>query len=212
MTDNVVGIKGEAATDLERLEEINGTRQQCWRLVVITKRKSGYADEVIVYATDKTQEGELLPFIKGESVLVTGKMQTVKNFKTGQVLTYVLADFIGLLPRNVEHENGVQITGEIAKGTSFRETPKGKRVTSFMVEVKSELRQNSCYIPCIAWGSVADEVKNWQRGTRVELNGRLQSRDYIKVTPEGDIKRTSHEVSANTIQKIEENEEQTPTE
>ena len=41
--------------------------------------------------------------------------------------------------------------------------------------------ERSDYLPCIAWGQTAVEASEWTVGTVVRLEGRLQSRNYIKV-------------------------------
>lgn len=40
-------------------------------------------------------------------------------------------------------------------------------------------------MPCITWGARACETALWDVGTRVSLEGRLQSRSYIKVLDTG---------------------------
>ena len=49
--------------------------------------------------------------------------------------------------------------------------------------------------PCICWGLKAREAATWMVGTQVKLEGRIQSRRYIKMTEDGPVERTAFEVS-----------------
>ena len=57
----------------------------------------------------------------------------------------------------------------------------------------------SDYLPCICWGIRAREAARWTVGTRVRLEGRIQSRDYIKLTEDGPVRRTAFEISATDV-------------
>ena len=138
--------------------------------------------------------------------MVIGKMQTFKDFTTGKVLVYVLAEYAAPVEgEHWENQNDVTLTGKLGRGITYRETPKGKRITDVMVIVPNVIKGNSCYIPCICWQQVADEVKDWEEGTEVVLTGRLHSREYTKrVDDDTTEQRTCYEVSVNTIEKTSE--------
>ena len=197
-TQNLITLLGIAETDAEPQEFINGTKVKCWHILLRTDRHSGTPDYEHIYFTEKANSNDLLPFIKGMHVMVIGCMQTAKDFKTNRVLTFVSADYVGVVKGdNYELQNDVKIVGKLGKGIEYRVKKSGKRITNLMLEVPSVFRASTnCYIPCICWQSLADKAKDWQVGDTVELTGRLQSRDFIK-KQEGaeDIKRTSYEVS-----------------
>lgn len=200
---NVAGLLGIALTEPEDCESINGTKIKCSHITIQTTRKSGATDLAEVYITENTKQ-ELLPFMAGVPVMVMGKVQTCKDFKTGHVLTFIHADYIGAVGQGYEIQNDIKLTGKLGKGITYRTRNSGKRITTIMLEVDSIFRANTkCYIPCICWQQAADEVKDWQVGDEVELTGRLQSRNFTKHTPEADIERTSYEVSVFNIEKLE---------
>lgn len=205
---NVVALMGVAVTELTDEREINGTKIKCQHITVETKRNSGTADLAEVYITDKT-ENELLTFSKGCYVMVIGKIQTAKDFKTNHVLTFVAADFVGVVnEKGFTMQNDIKLTGKLGKGITYRTRHSGKRITTIMLEIDSVFRANTkCYIPCICWQKVADEVKDWQVGDEVELTGRLQSREFTKHTDDRDIERTSYEVSIFNIAKVDERQQ-----
>jgi single-stranded DNA-binding protein len=60
----------------------------------------------------------------------------------------------------------------------------------------------SDYLPCICWGMKARQAANWQVGTSLRLEGRLQSRSYIKLTEEGASQRVAFEVSVTEIEEL----------
>jgi len=60
----------------------------------------------------------------------------------------------------------------------------------------------SDYLPCICWGLKAREAANWQVGTALRLEGRLQSRNYIKLTEEGAQQRVAFEVSVTEAREL----------
>ena len=61
----------------------------------------------------------------------------------------------------------------------------------------------SDYIPCIAWGRNAVYTSELQVGCRIELEGRIQSREYKKRDEAGNItEKTAYEVSVITVSAV----------
>ena len=59
----------------------------------------------------------------------------------------------------------------------------------------------SDYLPCIAWGRNAQYASRFHVGDRVHITGRLQSREYQKLTESGEyITRNAYEISAFTLE------------
>ena len=59
------------------------------------------------------------------------------------------------------------------------------------------------YIPCIAWGSVARLCASLPPKSIIELEGRIQSRNYMKVIDGKAVERTAYEVSIATATVLE---------
>lgn len=199
--DNAVGLIGELE-EVKQVTELCGLCFDGYLAKIKTPRPSGTMDEVIVAVT-----GEVINSIEHIEgfVLVTGKVQTLKDFKTGKVLVFVLADFWGTVQKPMMQDD-VAIRGIIAHEPVYRTTPKGKRISDIFVMVKNELTGNKCYIPCVCWQEQADEVAGWQQGDTVELLGRYQSRQYEKIIDaESDRKemRTAREASVRMINRKE---------
>ena len=206
--DNAAGLAGELK-EIEEVTELCGLRFNGYLAKVETPRPRGTLDEVIVAFTDgKVDAGQqrdgrpLKEFLtEGSKVIVSGIVQTLKDFESGRVLVFILADFVGLV-KNPMMQDDVALRGVIAHEPVYRTTPRGKRITDISVMVKNELTGNKCFIPCICWQEQADEVAGWQRGDTVELLGRYQSRQYEKVVDVESGKRetrTAYEVSVRRI-------------
>ena len=80
----------------------------------------------------------------------------------------------------------------------LRRTPLGRDICDLMLAVNRHYGRSD-YLPCITWGARACETALWDVGTRVSLEGRLQSRSYIKVLDTGAVERTAFEVSVLDI-------------
>ena len=216
------GIKGNAAGLVGTLTQIKEIKQLCglpfcgYMAKLETARPSGVPDEVtVVFAEDIPYRAcngiefdVMQEFVEGSRLLLTGKVQTLKDFQSGRLLVYILADFVAVSEKAVEQDE-TAVRGVIANKPTYRETPRGKRITDITVKVRNELTGGSCFLPCICWQEQADEAAQWQQGDTVELLGRYQSRQYEKVldTATGEREqRTAYEVSVRLIRRKEEAE------
>lgn len=212
---NAAGLVG-TLTQIKEIKQLCGLPFCGYMAKLETVRPSGVPDEVtVVFAEDvpyKACNGiefdVMQEFVEGSRLLLTGKAQTLKDFQSGRLLVYILADFVAVSEKAVEQDE-VAIRGVIANKPTHRETPRGKRITDITVKVRNELTGGSCYLPCICWQEQADEAAQWKQGDTVELLGRYQSRQYEKVldaaTGERE-QRTAYEVSVRLIRRKEEAE------
>ena len=215
---NVAGLVGEVK-ELAEVTQICGLPFAGYLGKIEIPRPGGIKDEVAVaFEQDtpyKAAQGELdvlQEFAPGSRLLITGKIQTLKDFETGKYLVFILADYVAASPR-AEFQNDVAITGEIVFKPTHRETPRGKRISDIFIKVQKELAPGSCFIPCICWQETADEVAGWEQGTKVRLLGRYQSREYdkeiAKYYTDGKEayreteRRTAYELSVQMIEKTE---------
>lgn len=207
---SAAGLAGEL-TELVEVTDICGLPFNGYLGKIETPRPSGVMDEVVIAFTElaadrgKTGNGLHLEnyFKAGGRLLVSGKLQTLKDFESGKVLVFVLADYVALSPKAMLQDN-VAIRGELAYEPTYRETPRGKRIADIMLKVKNVLTGGGCFIPCICWQEQADEVATWQQGDTVELLGRYQSREYQKnIAGETVVRemRTAYEVSVRQIER-----------
>lgn len=198
---NVVGLAGTAAVAPMPYNNIYG-RSGVYALWLDIVRDSGVIDRVLVlFQEDKVdgdtfdalpgdymETGGLAALIKeGSRVEVTGAIQTYKDIATGRTQLFVWAYRVEAEGHYTGQEfNNVYITGEVAKVPVYRETPKGRRITDITLRIPSEFAQGFySYIPCITWERIADRAQWLEENTTVYLEGRLQSRDYVKRYQDG---------------------------
>lgn len=198
-TDNAVALQG-ILKEQRKVDNINTLPFNGYELTVITERRSGALDETIVYS-----QGDNVDSIEVNTpVMVLGSLQAYKNFITGKVLVYVLAETVQQIAgEHWNYENEVQLSGALGSGITYRETPLGKHISDISILVENRLKDlHGCYIPCIAWNDTAAMVKEWHEGEHVTLKGKLQSRAYTKrISEQQEEQRTAYEVSIYAIGK-----------
>lgn len=166
-------------------------------------RLSGTADTLNILVSEKMMERTELG--EGSKILITGELRSFNN-RSGVGPKLVLT----VLARSVEFtegkpENSVFLSGTICKEPNFRETPMGREICDIMLAVNRRYGRSD-YIPCIIWGAQAELAAQWQVGDRVDIWGRMQSREYIKNDEAGAIQKTAYEVSAAEVVKRTETE------
>jgi primosomal replication protein N len=92
-------------------------------------------------------------------------------------------------------ENRVSLLGTLCKAPNARVTPLGRDICDLLLAVNRR-GGRSDYLPCICWGSRAREAAGWQVGDVVRLEGRFQSRGYLKLREDGLEQRVAYEISA----------------
>ena len=168
------GIKGNAAGLVGTLTQIKEIKQLCglpfcgYMAKLETVRPSGVPDEVtVVFAEDVPYRAcngiefdVMQEFVEGSRLLLTGKAQTLKDFQSGRLLVYILADFVAVSEKAVEQDEAA-VRGVIANKPTYRETPRGKHITDITVKVRNELTGGSCFLPCVCWQEQADEPSKY---------------------------------------------------
>ena len=88
-----------------------------------------------------------------------------------------------------------------------RMTPLGREICDILLAVNRSYGKSD-YIPCICWGRNARFAGNLEIGSRIQLIGRIQSREYQKRVSENElIRRVAYEVSVNKLEFHEKDEE-----
>lgn len=171
----------------------------------------------------KSTEKDMLPIIVSDRLVEIKDLQVGKKISVrGQVRTFnkhISDDKRKLLimvfardVREVEEEsesapefnNNVKLSGYICKPPVYRVTPKGREIADVLIAVNRTYGKSD-YIPCITWGRNARYTGNLDVGTRVDVEGRLQSREYTKKLDDGTEEiRTAYEISVSRIEESEE--------
>ena len=136
-------------------------------------------------------------YLQGEVADVPKYNHTVldENFYSFNLIVPRLSGQNDILPITISSklidENQLKVGDKIALRGQFRSYNK-------LEEGKSNRNYDkSDYIPCIAWGRNAQFVNKLQVGTKLEIEGRIQSREYNKHYEGADlpVTKTAYEVS-----------------
>lgn len=161
-----------------------------------TRRLSGAVDRINVVARQSLLDA--VPIGETGCLHITGELRSFNN-KRGEGAKLVITVFARSIAFDEgEDINRVALTGTLCKPPNLRITPKGRDICDLMLAVNRHYGRSD-YLPCITWGARACETALWDVGTRVSLEGRLQSRSYIKVLDTGAVERTAFEVSVLDI-------------
>lgn len=146
-------------------------------------------------------EGKALPQ-PGDYLEVTGEVRSFNN-RSGvgsRLVITVLARSV--LPGVGEPCNQVWLRGTLCKPPILRRTPLGRDICDLLLAVNRRYRRAD-YLPCIAWGRLAQECGEMTTGDPLWLNGRLQSRTYLKNLGEVTQERTAFEISISSLEAVE---------
>ena len=192
-TSNRIILRGSLAGAPVFSHENHGRR--FYRLTMEVPRLSGTADLLPVMASEQllaaSEAGE------GSAVEVEGQIRSFNSRSdTGRrLIISVYAERLEVCEG--EPANRARLEGTICKPPVYRRTPLGREICDVMLAVNRTYRRTD-YLPCILWGRAARETAQLSVGDRLNLTGRLQSREYVKVLDGVGQRRTAYEVSAIT--------------
>lgn len=172
-----------------------------YRFTLEVARLSGAVDLLPVIAEDRVLNE--VDLSGGGMLSVTGQMRTHNIRENGvrHLLVFVFASDI--ISEDGEPVNEVVIEGPLCKEPTYRRTPLGREICDIMLAVPRAFRRAD-YLPCILWGRTAYEVAQCHTRDRIRITGRLQSRNYTKITENGQQERTAYEISALSAEILQE--------
>lgn len=163
------------------------------------QRLSGIADTLNVVARREILEA--LPLEGGTMLRVRGELRTFNN-KSGKGSRLVITVFAKSIELCDEpFENSIHLEGALCKAPNLRRTPMGRDICDLILAVGRRYGRSD-YLPCILWGKLAVEAAHWPVGTGISLEGRIQSRKYIKLEDGVSTERTAYEVSAISAERL----------
>ncbi len=139
----------------------------------------------------------------GNTVSLTGQLRSYNKIVDGKsklMLTLFVRDVYDT--DDGRNPNSIDVTGYICKEPVYRMTPFKREICDVLLAVNRAYNKSD-YLPCIAWGRNARFVQNISVGTKVRINGRIQSRSYQKQLADGTSEtRIAYEVSVNRIELV----------
>lgn len=199
MESNVAELCGVVLSDLRFSHKTYG--EIFYTFVLGIERRSGYIDEINIMVSERLIFDN--PPREGDYIEVKGQIRTYNEIidARNKLNVVVFAKEIYLSENFGYNENYIYLEGFLCKEPLKRTSPLGREICDMMLAV-NRMYNKSDYIPCIAWGRNAGYAEKLGVGTKLALEGRIQSREYKKKLEDGTSElRKAFEVS---IVKLEE--------
>lgn len=194
-TNNTITLRGTLQQLPVFSHENHG--RKFFRFMLEVPRLSGALDVLPVIAEERILSA--LDPCGGEMITVIGQIRShnlrVDGVRRLQIFVFALS----VNAEDGEPINEVRLEGILCKEPIYRRTPLGREICDVMLAVPRAFHRAD-YLPCILWGRVALDVSACHTRDTLRIQGRLQSRIYTKVLPEGLQERTAYEISALTAQ------------
>ena len=199
MESNIAELCGAVLSELKFSHKTYG--EIFYTFVLGIERRSGYIDEINIMVSERLIfDNTPRP---GDYVEIKGQVSTYNELSEGRnkLNVVVFAKEIYMSENFGYNENYVYLEGFLCKEPLKRTSPLGREICDLMLAV-NRMYNKSDYIPCIAWGRNAGYAESLGVGTKLSVEGRIQSREYRKKLEDGTSEvRKAFEVS---IVKIEE--------
>lgn len=202
--NNRVTISGDIVSEFAFSHEAYG--EKFYTAHPSARRTSGKADVIPVMVSDRLVN--VTENWGGYSVRICGQFHSYNKHdedKNRLLLSVFAREFE--LSISLYDKNSISLDGYVCKEPNYRETPLGREITELLLAVNRPYGKSD-YIPCICWGRNARFARNLEVGTRIAIEGRIQSREYQKCISDTETEtRTAYEVSVSRINVIEGTEE-----
>ena len=136
--------------------------------------------------------------VEGERLEVRGSLRTFNNKSGIGAKLVITVQAQAITPTEDDHSNDLTLVGTICRRGDPRRTPLGREICDFTLAVNRRYGRSD-YLPCIAWGSMAQRCAAMDVGQRLRLDGRLQSRIYTKQLGDHSEERVAFECSAMSL-------------
>lgn len=180
-------------------------RKKFYTSVVDVERKSGIVDRIPIMISEKLVDvsGEWV----GERVYIYGQFRSFNKHdgNRNHLILHLFAREFFCIDDIGHDDNSIELDGFICKKPIYRDTPLKREICDILLTVNRPYGKSD-YIPCICWGRNARFASGLEVGTRLKVQGRIQSREYVKKLSEVESeKRTAYEVSIGKVEVVDEN-------
>lgn len=199
MQNNRAYIAGRVISAPVFSHEVLG--EKFFDMVVAVKRLSDHEDEIPVTVSDRLMRDASLDV--GDAVGVSGQLRSYNKQAEGRS-KLVLRVFARELDDGVcDTPNRIELEGYVCKPPVYRVTPFKREICDMLLAVNRAYNKSD-YIPAIAWGRNAKYAGEFAVGDKVAVTGRIQSRTYEKVLPDGSTEeRVAYEVSVSGLERVD---------
>ncbi len=201
MNNNSVVLSGKIAKKPEYSHEVFG--EGFYESIMEVERLSAQVDMIPITISERLMEEVNLE--EGDNLSIEGQFRSYNKLVENHS-KLMLTVFVRECVDNPEgkNENVIELTGYVCKDPIYRTTPFKREIADILVAVNRAYNKSD-YIPCIAWGRNARFASHLGVGDKINLVGRIQSREYQKVFDDGSSEtRTAYEISVSRISYAEE--------
>lgn len=194
---NTAKISGKICSEIEKSHQIDG--ENFLEFKVEVERLSKIKDVIPVTISERTLVGQNLK--QGDFVRFEGEYRSYNKLisEKSKLILHFFAKSFAILDA-CENENEVKLVGFICKEPVYRKTPFDREICDILLAVNRTNYHKSDYVPCILWGRNARFIASQGVGCKIEITGRIQSREYNKTLESGEVvTRTAYEVSCQNV-------------
>lgn len=194
---NLAQIAGRVVSEPELSHQVED--EKFYEFKVEVERLSKIKDTIPVTVSERNLLGRKISV--GMFVKISGEYRSY-NKLAGEKSKLVLHLFAKEIEQqeNCEFINEVKLTGFICKAPIYRKTPFNREICDILLAVNRMNYHKSDYVPCILWGRNARFIAEQNIGCKLNIIGRIQSREYTKATENGEVEtKTAYEVSCQRI-------------
>ena len=206
--NNQVILTGEIVSNFEFSHEVLG--EGFYTAILAYERLSGEKDAIPIMVSERIVDVEADRI--GQFVRVSGQFRSYNKHegeKNHLILSVFAREFGDITEERhfgLEDKNIISLDGYICKKPTYRKTPLGREITDILLAVNRPYGKSD-YVPTICWGRNAVYASGLEVGTRMQIEGRIQSREYQKRISDNEYEtRTAYEVSASKLTVVEESD------
>ena len=177
--NNQVSIIGKVVSGFTFSHEVFG--EGFYMVELSVKRLSDSSDRIPVMISERLID--VAQDYQGEYIQVEGQFRSYNRHeeKKNRLVLSVFAREVSFVEEADDkvRSNQIFLDGFVCKPTVYRKTPLGREIADMLIAVNRPYGKSD-YIPCICWGRNARFASGFEVGSRVQIWGRIQSREYMK--------------------------------
>lgn len=199
-SNNQVTLCGEIVSEFQFSHEVFG--EKFYIVTLGMPRNSGNAEDRIPCMVSERLMNVSKNYI-GTNILFKGQYRSfnkeVDDKKRLDLTLFVREYELHNQSGSLMVVNYALLDGYIVKPPVYRKTPKGREIADLLIAVNRPYGKSD-YIPCICWGRNARFASFMRVGDHITLDGRIQSREYMKkFSDEKIVPMIAYEVSISKL-------------
>lgn len=204
LSNNQVTIAGEVVSDFTYSHEVYG--ENFYTVDIAVCRLSNSYDVIPLLVSERLVD--VKQSYKGCYISAVGQFRSYNRHEENRnrLVLSVFVRELSFEPQEDEEQNpnSIMLDGYVCKKPVYRKTPLGREIADILLAVNRPYGKSD-YIPCICWGRNARYAEQFEVGAHIQIQGRIQSREYQKKVGEDEFeRRVAYEVSVSKLENIEE--------